>query len=69
MHYVIVTAVDDGQFEKKSATATITVYVQDTADEVSFSFFLFLFLFIFFKKVAILLGCIFPDILSDVLAL
>ena len=34
VHYVVVTAVDNGEKEKKSSTATVTVYVQDTADEV-----------------------------------
>ena len=34
IHYVVVTAVDDGEDVKKSSTATVTVVVQDTADEV-----------------------------------
>ncbi len=40
VHYVVVTAVDDGDDVKKSSTATVTVVVQDTADEVSTCFFL-----------------------------
>ncbi len=35
IHYVVVTAIDDGEDVKKSSTATVTVVVQDTADEVS----------------------------------
>ena len=35
VHYVVVTATDNGEKIKKSSTATVTVFVQDTADEVS----------------------------------
>ena len=34
VHYVVVTATDNGEKVKKSSTATVTVFVQDTADEV-----------------------------------
>ena len=37
VHYVVVTATDNGEKIKKSSTATVTVFVQDTADEVSWS--------------------------------